>query len=167
MNTPAKLIVTILFGAGAAWAALEALNFPQTGRLMPLFGALLMLISAALHAAHLVIALFRERWSERAAVREPAVAGPVPLGEGHMQDLPPLGAAARYLFGWLLACLVLIAALGVWLGAIVFLGAFIWKELPDERRYFAVITTIVLLVTAVMVFLLNIRVPTGELLRLL
>jgi hypothetical protein len=166
MSTIAKLIVTVVFAAAAAWAALQALSFPQTGRLMPLFGALLMLIFAALHAVHLVIEGVRDRGRARVAATEGA-ARPAPLGEGHMQDLPPVGAAARYLFGWLLACLILIAALGAWIGAVVFLGAFIWKELPDERRYFAVITTIVLLVTAVMVFVLDIRVPTGQLLRLL
>lgn len=165
MSARAKLIVTVVFAAVAAWAAVEAWSFPQTGRLMPLFGSLLMLIFAALHAVHLVIDGARERGSTRVAVTKGA-GGPVPLGEGHMQDLPPVGAAARYLFGWLLACLVSIAALGTWLGAVVFLGAFTWTELPDERRYFAVITTIVLLVTAVMVFLLDIRVPGGQLLRL-
>lgn len=166
MSTLAKLIVTVVFAAVAAWAAVEAWSFPQTGRLMPLFGALLMLIFAALHAVHLVIDGARQRSSARVAATK-STAGPAPLGEGHMQDLPPVGAAARYLFGWLLACLALIATLGAWIGAVVFLGAFVWKELPDERRYFAIITTIVLLVTAVMVFLLDIRVPAGQLLQLL
>jgi hypothetical protein len=166
MSTLAKLIVTVVFAAVAAWAAVEAWSFPQTGRLMPLFGALLMLIFAALHAVHLVIDGARQRSSARVAATK-GTAGPAPLGEGHMQDLPPVGAAARYLFGWLLACLALIATLGAWIGAVVFLGAFVWKELPDERRYFAIITTIVLLVTAVMVFLLDIRVPAGQLLQLL
>jgi hypothetical protein len=166
MSTLAKLIVTVAFAAVAAWAALEASSFPQTGRLMPLFGALLMMIFAALHAVHLVIDGARERRSTRVPAKK-GTAGPAPLGEGHMQDLPPVGMAARYLFGWLFACLVLIALLGAWIGAVVFLGAFIWRELPDERRYFFVITSIVLLVTAVMVFVLDIRVPTGQLLQLL
>lgn len=166
MSARTKLIVTVVFAVVAGWAAVEAWSFPQTGRLMPLFGALLMLIFAALHAVHIVIAEVRERGGALVSASKGS-AGPAPLGEGHMQDLPPVGAAARYLFGWLLACLVLIATLGAWIGTVVFLGAFIWNELPNERRYFAVITTIVLLVTAVMVFLLDIRVPSGQLLRLI
>lgn len=166
MSTRVKLIVAVAFASGAGWAAIEAWSFPQTGRLLPIFGSLLVLIFAALHAMQLVIAETRECIGGRASAANGAN-GPAPLGEGHMQDLPPVAAAARYLFGWLFACLVLISALGAWLGAIVFLGAFVWKELPNERRYFVGITTIVLLVTAVMVFVLDIRVPTGELLRLL
>lgn len=163
MSLPLRLMVTVVMMTVGIWAAFEASSFPITGRLMPLLGAIIVAVTAALHAIALSINLVQSRGSVSVSVEKigkPAPKRSAALGEGHMQDLPAARRAVRYVL-WLLLCLGLVALIGTWIGATLFLALFVFAELPRERRYFFVITAITIGVAAVLVFVLDIEVPQG------
>jgi hypothetical protein len=162
-----RLVITLLFSGLGVWAANETLSFPITGRLMPLLASVLLALLSALHAVNLGLELRRESSkAPAAAVPDRAVPGEKKstggaLGEGHMQNLPPLSASARYLVGWIMASLILISVLGTWVGGLIFLAAFVFVELPENRRFLVLIAPLTLGVAAALVVLLGIDVPQG------